>query len=172
MTKYYAGIGSRETPQAIGSKMMAIASRLEVLGYTLRSGGASGADQAFSAGCTNKEIYVPWQGFNGNRMLFEIPDKAYEIASGIHPGWEYISQGGKTLMARNALQILGHDLNTPSDFVICWTKDGCSTESERTNKTGGTGQAIAHASRLGIPVFNMAKSEHYLKFHQFLKSIS
>ena len=35
----YAGIGSREVPDDILSVMTRIASRLEELGYTLRSGG-------------------------------------------------------------------------------------------------------------------------------------
>jgi hypothetical protein len=41
--KYYAGIGSRETPKDILDLISKIAIKLESLGYTLRSGGADGA---------------------------------------------------------------------------------------------------------------------------------
>lgn len=54
-------------------------------------------------------------------------------------------------------QILGRDLSDPVDFVVCWTPDGCESEKERSRASGGTGQAIALASRLGIPVFNLAR---------------
>ena len=61
----YAGIGSRKTPVHILSKMRRVAERLEVRGYTLRSGGADGADTAFEEGCKRKEIFLPQPGFNG-----------------------------------------------------------------------------------------------------------
>lgn len=57
-TLLYAGIGSRETPRSILDLMTAIARKLEALGYTLRSGGATGADTAFEEGVERlKEIY-------------------------------------------------------------------------------------------------------------------
>jgi hypothetical protein len=42
--KYYAGIGSRETPYHICKMMTDIAKRLSSLDYVCRSGGADGAD--------------------------------------------------------------------------------------------------------------------------------
>lgn len=168
MVKYYAGIGSRETPPEILHLMTKIATKLEKDGFTLRSGGADGADNAFSLGCTNKQLFVPWDGFNNLPMTFQIPHEASNIARIFHPGWDRLSVGAKKLMARNVMQVLGPDLNTPSNFVICWTKDGCISEDQRTNKTGGTGQAIAIASRYSIPVFNLARPEHLSRF-DFLK---
>ena len=61
MTKYFAGIGSRETPQDILKLMTKSAYRLEQLGYVLRSGGARGADKAFELGVMNlknRRIYT------------------------------------------------------------------------------------------------------------------
>ena len=46
----YTGIGSRETPVEIAAKMTELAVRLDALGYTLRSGGAQGADTFFDGG--------------------------------------------------------------------------------------------------------------------------
>jgi hypothetical protein len=63
---------------------------------------------------------------------------------------------GKSLMARNSHQVLGADLRSPVDFVVCWTPDSCESETTRAPITGGTGQAIALADRWGIPVVNLA----------------
>lgn len=48
--KYYAGIGSRETPTRVLQLMIKAAQRLAQRGYTLRSGGADGADAAAVVG--------------------------------------------------------------------------------------------------------------------------
>ena len=49
----YAGIGSRETPKEILKEMTKIGQELESKGYTLRSGGAIGADKAFEGANQN-----------------------------------------------------------------------------------------------------------------------
>ena len=48
---YYAGVGSRETPQDVLKIMWKIGKHLADKGYTLRSGGARGADAACENGC-------------------------------------------------------------------------------------------------------------------------
>lgn len=159
MIKYYAGIGSRRTPLTVQALMTNIARKLESQGWVLRSGGAKGADTAFSSGCVEKEIFVPWNGFEGIESRFPIPAESFNIASTIHPGWKGLSQGARLMMARNAMQVLGANLDDPSSMIICWTPDGMETEDERTRDSGGTGQAIAHASRLRIPVYNLAREE-------------
>jgi predicted Rossmann fold nucleotide-binding protein DprA/Smf involved in DNA uptake len=45
--KYYAGIGSRETPLPLKTTISYIANYLNSQGYILRSGGAPGADNMF-----------------------------------------------------------------------------------------------------------------------------
>lgn len=138
MTKCYAGIGSRETPEAILSQMSAIAVWLQQEGFTLRSGGAEGADTAFARGAgTRKHIYRPR----------DATPEALELASRFHPAWHRCSDYAKRLHARNGFQVLGPDLQSPSLFVVCWTKDG--------KASGGTGQAIRIAEHYGIPVFNL-----------------
>lgn len=83
--RYYTGIGSRGTPSEILEIMTDIARFLAETGYTLRSGGASGADTAFESGVLHidkKEIYLPWSGFNGNTSpRFGVSDEAMELAS-------------------------------------------------------------------------------------------
>ena len=157
---YYTGVGSRETPQSIMEEMLRIAQKFGKLGWTLRSGAAPGADGAFEIGCDSvlgpKEIFLPWANFNSNPSPhFEIPDRAYEISSRYHPAWVRLKTPVRRLMARNAQQVLGKNLDSPSSFVVCWTPDGCTNHESRTQATGGTGQAISIASAHNIPVINL-----------------
>lgn len=157
---YYAGIGSREVPQEAKWEIHKIAYSLANERWTLRSGGAPGADIAFEYGCGDgaKEIFLPWKNFNENpSLLFDIPDKAFEISAQHHPRWKFLREPIRRLMARNAQQVLGKNLDTPVEFVVCWTPDGCTKGEERTKDTGGTGQAIAIASAHNIPVFNLQR---------------
>ena len=145
--KFYTGIGSRETPANVMEAMTQLAITLESKGYILRSGGADGADTAFEQGAVNKEIYLAWKGFNGNNSpLHTVCVEALQMASTIHPAWDKCSQGAKKLHARNCYQVLGLDLNTPVDFVVCYTSNGLIK--------GGTATAINLAKSKGIPVFN------------------
>ena len=152
MNKYYAGIGSRETPLDILQMMKEIAIYLSEKGYILRSGGANGADSAFEEGSTEKQIFLPWKGFNKNNSSFyNIPEKAFEITSQFHPAWDNLTLPVRKLMARNAMQVLGPDLQTLSEFIVCWTKYG--------RYSGGTGQAIRIAEHYNIPVYNIKYKE-------------
>lgn len=155
----YAGVGSRKTPPAILLLMTGVARRLAAHGYTLHSGGAPGADLAFEQGAVAKTIFLPWYGFQSRPTAVHDIDQpsaeAFRVAALLHPGWDHLSQAAQKLMARNTHQVLGADLRSPVDFVVCWTPDGCETEAARRRITGGTGQAIALASRWGIPVFNL-----------------
>ena len=164
--KYYAGIGSRKTPFHILSLMTNIARDLEAIGYTLRSGGADGADKAFSHGCKNKEIYIPWKGFNGinDATSTEATKDAFLIVSSIHPAWDRCSHGAKKLHARNVHQILGsdiHDEDNYSSFVVCWTPNG--------QTIGGTATAIKLANQRDIPVYNLALPGDLNKLDKFIK---
>jgi predicted Rossmann fold nucleotide-binding protein DprA/Smf involved in DNA uptake len=51
MKIYYAGIGSRETPDSVLENMKILATYLAKKGLVLRSGAASGAGSAFEEGC-------------------------------------------------------------------------------------------------------------------------
>lgn len=139
--RHYAGIGSRQTPAHICEKMTDVAVTLKTAGFILRSGGADGADIAFEAGAGDaKEIFYPSAG--GSHFW-----RALEIAEFYHPAWERCGHNARLLHTRNVYQVLGPDLVSFSEFVICWTKDG--------GATGGTGQAIRIARAFGIPVINM-----------------
>lgn len=171
----YAGIGARKTPAEVLALMERVARRLAARGYTLRSGGAEGADSAFEAGADAKEIYLPWRGFRNNASeLFDLKNgsQAAAIASKHHPAWANLSQGEKKLHTRNVFQVLGQGLNQPADFVLCWTPDGAESAAQRSRNTGGTGMAIAIATEFNVPVFNMANPGSLDRLSQFLCEIA
>lgn len=141
MVKYFAGIGSRETPSDILVIMRGLGTLLAYRGWTLRSGGALGADTAFEEGCDIE---------NGRKEIFFANDAskdAIEIAEHCHPAWHRCTEVARKLHGRNAMIVLGRDLRTPARFVVCWTKDGLAV--------GGTGLAIRIANRCTIPVINL-----------------
>lgn len=168
--KYYAGIGSRETPKEILELFTIIGEFLANKDYILRSGHAQGSDISFENGCDlvngKKEIYLPWSRFEGSDSNLVVEnEKAFKIAEEYHPYWHRLSQGAKKLQARNSHQVLGLDLSTPSNFIVCWTKNG--------KGSGGTGQALRIAWAYNIPVFDFGKykdlEEGKIKFKEFLR---
>lgn len=156
--KTYTGVGSRKTPREVLALMRALAGELARQGWTLRSGHAPGADQAFEIGAHGQaEIFLPWPGYEDKVLIqgarLERPDpEAYTIAREFHPNWAACSSGAKALHARNVHQILGRWLNDPSRFMICWTPGG--------NTTGGTGTAIRLAEHWGVETYNLALASH------------
>jgi len=114
--KTYAGVGSRKAPEDVLKLMEKIARRLAELGWTLRTGGAEGADQAFErgarAGGGAVEVFLPWPGYNGYRegALKAPSSEAVRLAAALHPAWNRLSQGVQKLMARNSHQVLGAGL--------------------------------------------------------------
>lgn len=162
MKKFYAGIGSRETPENIINFMTQIAFCLSSEGYVLRSGGADGADIAFEKGASFKEIFLPWKGFNNSKSPFvPITKEAEDIARKFHPIYDQLKQGAQKLHSRNVYQVLGKDLKSPVEFIICWTKDGKSS--------GGTGQALRIAQAYNIKIYNLFKKEDQLFWEEKIK---
>ena len=127
--------------------------------WILRSGEADGADTAFRKGAVSvngaTELYLPWKGFNGSlSSLYNLPKmrEAESIAQKLHPYWERCSQGVRKLLARNVFQMLGRNLDTPSEIAIGWTTG-----------SGGTAFAFAIAKAYGIPTLNIRTFEHELE---------
>lgn len=150
---WYAGIGSRETPENICKTMTTVAETLETAGFGLHSGHADGADIAFEEGAKTKRIFLPWVGFNraspgeDGHMVLDYTIQLEDLAMKFHPNWNAVSGPAKRLLARNGYQILGPKLDTPVQFVICWTKEG--------KREGGTGQALRIADHYKIPIVDL-----------------
>jgi hypothetical protein len=156
--KLYAGIGSRETPQHIIIMMQQIAALLTIDGYTLSTGAAKGADQAFADGANKAHghihLHLPWLNYEEAWRkhlhyvkLFVLEDKdteAFNSVSIYHPAFEKLTRGPIALHARN-YNILTKP--NPVEFIICYTKGG--------QFTGGTGQALRIATHQGIKIYNL-----------------
>lgn len=117
------------------------------------------------------EVYKPWKSFqtapdsrtfdneDGHTLwdwwdidASKLPNwkEAQEIASNIHPAWDKLKTGAKALHSRNVYQVLGKDLNTPSKFLVCYSKPSGQSVS------GGTRTAYELARSYNIPCFNYA----------------
>jgi hypothetical protein len=155
----------------------ALAARLAREGWVLRTGLSPGADQAFYRGARSAqgviELYLPWPGFEAAardaregsevRELACPSPEAYELGGRFHRawhgrGWDALTEAERALLARDSHQVLGADLRSPAEWVICWTPDGgLDGEDPRSQ---GTGQALRIAAHYGIPVLNLARPEH------------
>ena len=157
--RYYAGIGSRNTPADQLQEMEKLAVNLANAGWLLRSGGAAGADSAFERGA---------KSVDGHGEIYtsrHTTQAAMDAAEAVHPAWDRCSMFAKRLHGRNMFQIMGQGMKGPnSSFVLCWTPDGAQTEEECSIKTGGTATAIRLASRLNIPVFNIQRGGRQVQF--------
>jgi hypothetical protein len=141
------GIGSRETPPDICQEMFKIGRWCKENEVPLRSGHADGADLAFEQGAEDRCIaYIPWPGFNGParwgaKLVADIHENAVAFTYDFHPAPGRLSPGGLKLMNRNAMQVMGDDLKSPSSVI--------------GRASGGTGQALRIAAAHNIEVINM-----------------
>lgn len=179
----YAGVGARSTPAAIVKSMELIGAQLSDR-WLLRSGFSGNADLAFGRGAQSAggsfEMYLPWEGFNSapindirfivpnwTHELLDIASEAYnldpEVIAGYKVDWRRLKDTTKCLMARNVCQVLGKDLRSPANMLVCWTKNGAAV--------GGTGQAIRIARRFDIPVFNLRSKQDQLALCQFVENM-
>ena len=81
----------------------------------------------------------------------DLISETERIASEVHPAWDRCNEWARGMHSRNCHQILGYDLQSPVDAVICWTPDGAVV--------GGTSTAIRIAMKYDIPVFNLGVSD-------------
>ena len=81
----------------------------------------------------------------------DLISETERIASEVHPAWDRCNEWARGMHSRNCHQILGYDLKSPVDAVICWTPDGAVV--------GGTSTAIRISMKYNIPVFNLGVSD-------------
>ena len=81
----------------------------------------------------------------------DLISETERIASEVHPAWDRCNEWARGMHSRNCHQILGYDLQSPVDAVICWTPDGAVV--------GGTSTAIRISMKYNIPVFNLGVSD-------------
>lgn len=169
MKRFYAGVGSRSTPEKVCKQMKEIAKVLNK-DFWLRSGNADGADQAFAKGVEDEkaQIWLPKKDFNigFQRMhpqhVYKLVDRndkeAVDSVNKFHPRGNKLDISSRNFMVRNYRQWKGLN-ELDSEFVICWTEGG--------KDIGGTGQCIRIARHFNSPVYNL----YDLTPEQILKEI-
>jgi hypothetical protein len=155
--RFYAGIGGRTIPRSIAEEMTKLGSHFEAKGFTLRSGNASGSDQAFALGVEEAaQIWLPWSHFEKDFRISKpkhtymtistFDQEATSSASIFHPLGDMLTGDSRKFMARNYRQVIGRQ-EPNCEFVLCYTFDG--------KIQGGTGQAMRIANHHKIPIINM-----------------
>ena len=81
----------------------------------------------------------------------DLISETERIASEVHPAWDRCNEWARGMHSRNCHQILGYDLQSPVDAVICWTPNGAVV--------GGTATALKLSMKAGIPIFNLGVSD-------------
>ena len=81
----------------------------------------------------------------------DLISETERIASEVHPAWDRCNEWARGMHSRNCHQILGYDLKSPVDAVICWTPDGAVV--------GGTATALKLSMKAGIPIFNLGTKD-------------
>lgn len=150
-----------------------VAFRLATLGITFTSGlcelgfdaiAQKAYSEAVDLGCAEDgqfEVYVADQ-YNIKRSTLprkhlaiirnkDLIAETERIASEVHPAWDRCNEWARGMHSRNCHQILGYDLKSPVDAVICWTPNG--------KIQGGTATAIRIALKYNIPVFNLGTKD-------------
>ena len=172
---YYAGIGSRKTPQACLDFMTKIGRVCTKKDLTLRSGGAIGADQAFERGCDlesgQKEVWTPKSQY--------VVEHEWAIEKAKAVCWEYplhkMKPYTRSLIIRNMYQIFGDDEENlkPVKFVVFYC---VGDPLMRGKESGGTRYTVRAAHNYNIPHFNLRTCQinfaEYLKEYPNLASLS
>ncbi|MND21086.1 DNA recombination-mediator protein A [compost metagenome] len=168
------GIGTRYPSQRGFEMLYQIARRMAHQGWNLRSGGAIGCDTAWEngwLGFDTKEIYVvkgTSRFIAKDSTCGHISDygdiwfEAEDIASKVHPRWEYLDEYAQALHTRNVFQVLGLDLKSKADVVAAYAPPvGVSVK-------GGTATAFNLARAKGIPTFNLWLKQGQQQFFAFV----
>lgn len=180
---WYAGVGSRETPEDIKELMRHLSLALYAKGYALSSGDAEGADRAFYEGAIKSphyyqlgaRIYLAWDGVFGRHhdpkefffdaSSFETWATANTLAAEIHPAWNHCGRGARAMHSRNVYQVLGHTLTEPISALIYWAKPKGKDEQV----SGGTNQALQTSIKFGIKNrINLYTDEGMVRATKFL----
>jgi hypothetical protein len=189
---FYTGVGSRSTPIYLLYMISKLAMIFEQQGFVLRSGCALGSDAAFEDALlypnTTSEIYIPNKNFPSKmntsfKSHYIIPierygksfDGLYRQAMrlihdlSIHKAWQRCKPYVMDLHNRNMFQVLGLDLQTPSKFTICYTKNGEKLYSDTDWNTGGTATAINASDLHKVKVFNVGNDQDFLRLKSFIE---
>jgi len=183
--KRYTAVGSREAPRSILRLMSDLSYQLAKDGWTACGGEAEGSDEAFINGVKRYwdeagyqphllETYIPREGSRGvyssdgpHVYCFDnLPHQilAERIAEYIHPAWDKCNEWARKLHRRNPYQVLGKDLASPTQALICWAKpDG------KGSIRGGTRTSWELAKANNVPCINLYYEEAQQRAQAYLR---
>ena len=177
-------IGNRDAPEYERVKYLPVVRSLLLAGHTGRSGGAEGMDAVLTEVVEEllkeghseikAEIYLPKAYFKGladgdlegrvtSVLEYANREEANKLASEVHPAWHYCDDYSRGAHIRNMYEVLGKELDTPSDFVLTFAK---TTRKEVI--LGGTATAAELAIKHEIPIFN-GYIKPFEEIYEFLK---
>jgi len=162
--EYITIVGSRSISAQERVKLLILNDAFNSLGFTLRSGGAKGADETVN-NFRLVEIFIPWDGYNelhhdGKKIfsLDRLPDQGAAIKKmkEIHPNPSALKQGAQKLHTRNIYQVIGKNgADGQKSCLLVY----CADEDIVGNPVGGTRTAVMFAKELGVPTINIRKEE-------------
>lgn len=170
------GIGTRQPPTddaELNETMRVFCHFATKMGWTLRSGGAAGMDAWFERlWNANKEIYIAWEGCFNRRHGVDgaifIDDQrknaAWSLAKQVHPRGNSLKGAAKEFHTRNTFQILGENLDKPSDIVVYYAK----FDQDGVEPTGGTRTAVMLGRQHQLNEFNLILPDDRLRLIEFV----
>ncbi len=183
MQRYWTGVGSSTTPPDVQQTQTKIGECLARAGLILLSGGAVGSDSAFERGVGDKHLifygntrHKTLHGYasiprGAGRVLIEdgpLAQRAEQIVQHVlEPDhWRNITRNPfvRNLIRRNVFQVLGPQLNTPTEFLVCWAKP------EGDSIHGGTKSAYELARLLGIPTYNLIDGNDRARLSEHIRA--
>ena len=118
---FYTGVGNRKAPREALDLCREVGRELALRGLTLRTGEDKGTAQEFHAGaCDTPDGQVTVYrakdvSLTRDAWAFDIAVRAVGSAA-----WLRYGHNERLLCARSVMQVLGHDGQTPSKFLLCW----------------------------------------------------
>jgi hypothetical protein len=166
----YVACGNRDMPAAILATIVGYIKQLDARGYTLRTGGREGPEDAYDRlPLIRKETHLPWKGFMDKDSKFTYTSESARIlAAKFHPSFDGVKPVIQTFLATDLRLIMGKELRSPALFLITWSEDGAESTSEKTARTGNAAQFVSVASQLKIPIFNFGKPGTEARLQQYL----
>lgn len=154
----YVGVGPMTAGEDMCAQAKIFGQAMAEMGWTLRSGGAEGLDEAFERGALEgngkTEIFIPSADF---RKRFKSSDKvihtldkhieAMREVAPLHENWSQLGTTVQMFLTRIPFCLFGEKLDKPAHFVVGWSKHYPHT---------GAGIVLKMAEMAGIPAFNLA----------------
>ena len=145
--KLYAGTGDRKTPLKIQNLLQNYIKILNERNYMLRTGSESGTQTFMKTLADKVEVMdIP----EANHLVYAANRSHYVL-------WSHNGNRVKKKYARDTLILLGDNLATPPEFLLCW----CNI-----NIKGGSVFSIRLAKEHNIPIYNIFREDHQEKFEE------